>query len=153
MSRETDLVTEWVTAHAAPEERFLSWVLLYYGKAVRGSGRHMMTDYLETRGLDPARQVAFGEQQAFAALTTTTMRLGVYGGLFRFTPKNLVAATGAAGFRLEWWDQEQFPVTERHMLMLYDDGTWSRHSAMVNDRGNAEAFVAALGSRAVRIGR
>lgn len=153
MSREADLVTEWVTAQATPGEAFLSWVLLYYGKAVRGSGRNMMTEYLETRGLDPARQVAFGEQQAFAALTTTTMRLGLYGGMFRFKPKSLVAATGAAGFRLEWWDQEQFPVTERHMLMLYDDGTWSRHSAMVNDRGNAEAFVAALGTRAVRVSR
>jgi hypothetical protein len=151
MSRETDLVTEWVAAQSAPDEQFLSWVLLYYGKAVRGSGRNMMTEYLETRGLDRARQVAFGEQQAFAALTTSTLRLGLYGGMFRFKPKSLVAATAATGFRLEWWDHEQFPVTERHMLMLYDDGTWSRHSAMVNDRGNAEHIVNALGSRAIKI--
>ena len=35
----------------------------------------------------------------------------------------------------------------------YADGTWSRRSAMVNDRSNADAFVAALGARAVRISR
>ncbi len=151
MSRETTLVTEWAAALAAPHEQFLSWVLLSYPKPPRGSGANQMTEYLATRGLDPARQVAQLEDQAFAVLTTTRMRLGLYGGMFGFKPKQLVAATGADGFRLEWWDHEVFPVTERHMLMLYDDGTWSRHSAMVNDRGNADAFVAALGPRARRV--
>lgn len=152
-SRETRLVAEWSAALAASGEQFRSWVLLSYAKPPGQAGGNMMTDYLATRGLDPARQVARMEAQAFAVLTDTTLRLGLYGGMFRFKPKTLVAATGANGFRLEWWDQPQSLVPERHMLMLYDDGSWSRHSAMVAPRSNVEAFVEALGERAVRVGR
>ena len=152
-TRETRLVAEWSAALAAPGERFLSWALLAYAKPPGRGGRNMMTDYLATRGLDPARQVARMEVQAFAVLTDTTLRLGLYGGMFRFKPKTLVAATGANGFRLEWWDEAQALVPERHMLMLYDDGSWSRHSAMVAPRSNVGAFVEALGERAVRIVR
>ena len=151
MTRETRLVTEWVTALATPEEQFVSWVLLSFAKPPDQGARNQMTDYLATRGLDPARQVARLENQAFAVLTSSRVHLGLYGGLFRFKPKSLVASTGAAGFRLEWWDHEKWPAAERHMLMLYDDGTWSRHSAMVHERSNADAFVAALGPRAVRV--
>lgn len=152
-TRETRLVTEWLAPLATPGEQFLSWVLLSYAKPPDRAARNMMTDYLATRGLDPARQVALMEPQAFAVLTDTTMRLGLYGGMFRFKPKTLVAATGASSFRLEWWDQPQTLVPERHMLMLYDDGSWSRHSAMVAPRSNVDAFIEALGARAIRLPR
>jgi hypothetical protein len=152
-TRETRLVAEWSAALAAPGERFLSWALLGYAKPPGQAGRNMMTDYLATRGLDPARQVALLETQAFAVLTDATLRLGLYGGMFRFKPKTLVATSGAAGFRLEWWDESRMVADERHMLMLYDDGSWSRHSAMVTRRSNVEVFVEALGDRAVRIER
>ena len=97
----------------------------------------MMTDYLATRGLDPARQVALMEPQAFAVLTDTTMRLGLYGGMFRFKPEE--------PGRRHW--REQFPAgvvgpaadarARATHGMPNDDGSWSRHSAMVAPRATS----------------
>lgn len=151
MGKAGDAIAAWFPDHARPGEQLVTWVVLGYTKPPEQATRNPMDVHLARSGLSEDGQLLRAEQQGFAAITDRRVLVGSRGGLFGFKPKDLVLEEPVDTFRLEWFDQHQMVADERHLLFRFGDTRWMRRSAMVHERTNAGAFVAALGPRAVNV--
>ena len=150
MSKAEDRLRDWVSAVAGPTTTMVSWIALGYPTNPNGGGRTMMDDYVMVRGLDPARQLCRGQSQLVAAITDRQLLIGDVGGVFVVKPKDLLVDVPLADCRVEWWDQAQVGPDQRHLLITVGS-EWVRTSARIDERSNADAFIAALGPRALHV--
>lgn len=142
---------EWVSRVAGPTTEMVSWITLGYPtNPSDGSGRTMMDDYVAVRGLDPARQSCRGHSQLVAAITDRQLLIGDVGGVLVVKPKDLLVDAPLADCRVEWWDQDRVGPDQRHLLITVGPD-WVRTSARIDERSNADAFIAALGAHALRV--
>lgn len=151
MSKSGGAIAAWFAGHARPGEQLVTWVVLGYAKPPDQAGRNPMDELLALSGLSERDQLLRGEQQGFAAITDRRVLVGSRGGVFGFKPKNLLLDEPIDTFHLQWFDQRQMVANERHLLFRFGDTRYVRSSAMVHERTNADAFIAALGARAVNV--
>lgn len=128
----------------------MSWATLGYPAPPDTLQFRPLHDFVATRGLDEHRRVGRAVPQMCVVLTADEVLLGRRGGLTGNSPKELLARCPAGEASIEWFDTRQTVANQRNLVMRLGDH-WVATTAMVHERMNIEAFVAAFGSRAVMV--